>query len=42
VLSEEGAVALVERQGATSRLKGVKGHALTAYQVRIEGLWTSS
>jgi hypothetical protein len=30
VIGEQRAVSLVEGQGAATRLKGVKGHALTA------------
>ena len=33
VVGEERAVPLVESECAAARLKGVKGHALTAYQV---------
>jgi hypothetical protein len=40
VFCEQRAVALVKGQQATARLKGVKGHPLTAYQVlRIGWLW---
>ena len=37
VIRQEGAVAVVEGQGAIPGLEGVKGHALTAYQVGKEG-----
>ena len=42
VVGQQRAITFVEGQGAAARLEGVKGHALTAYQVRIRQSWMHS
>ena len=40
VVGQQRPVTLKQGQGPATRLKGVKGHTLTAYQARINEIWT--